>query len=357
MTQFNDAESASQKVALGAELPVEQPPKEDLWSENYLFALYDHNIKIGFWLHLGTVPTDWHLWEDRIYISLPDGGVLSMMAYHETPASKRPAGSVMSFVCVEPFRHWKIKFDGFAWYTTQAAMDNGGEPRYRRRLKIELDVECVSPVWNANALKDKAGNVAIEGQSWATEHYEQLVIAQGNLELDGHHHTLSATGWRDHSRGPRGRKSKDPWGGHVIGGMQFPSGKKFIFSRYWRPDGHITMSGGTYIDEAGQAHDITVAVAPELRQLQLADETLPLGFAWDGAAVELEMTTTASVWIPRERKHVVGRDMFGELNDMYVLNWGPVDWGNERAYCYLERSAHLNNLPERIMAEAKEPVS
>lgn len=349
MTHVTETKSPSKKVALGSELPVERPPNEDLWSENYLFALYDHNIKIGLWLHLGTVPTDWHLWEDRVYISLPDGGVLSMMAYHETPAPRRPAGSVMSFVCVEPFCYWKIKFDGFAWYTSRAAMDNGGEPRYRRRLKIELDVECVSPVWNANSLKDRAGEVAIERQSWATEHYEQLVVAQGNLELDGDRYELSATGWRDHSRGPRGRKSKDPWGGHVIGGMQFPSGKKFIFSRYWRPDGHVTMSGGLYIDEAGKAYDIEVMVAPELRQLQLIDEKLQLGFVWDAGSAELEMITATSIWIPRERKHIVGRDAFGELSDMYVLNWGPVVWGTERAYCYLERSAHLNALPERIV--------
>jgi hypothetical protein len=348
MTNLDNTQSSPNQVALDSELPVLQPPKEDLWSENYLFALYDHDLKIGLWLHLGTVPTDWHLWEDRIYISLPDGGVFSMMAYHETSAPKRPAGSVMSFTCVEPFRHWKVRFDGFAWYTSQAAMDAGGEPRYRRRLKMELDVECVSPVWSANSLRDQVGNVAIERQSWATEHYEQLVIAQGNLELDGNSYALSATGWRDHSRGPRGRKSKDPWGGHVIGGMQFPSGKKFIFSRYWRPDGHVTMSGGIYIDEAGQAYDIEVVVAPELRQLVLTDEELPLSFVWDTGAVELTLTTTASIWIPRERKHVVGRDVFGELNDMYVLNWGPVVWGNELAHCYLERSAHLNALPESI---------
>ena len=84
-----------------AEGVVQTPPTQPLWSENFLFALYDEAQKIGLWLHLGTVPTDWYLWEDRVYLSLPDGGVLSMMGYHATAAKQRPAGSVMRFTCIE----------------------------------------------------------------------------------------------------------------------------------------------------------------------------------------------------------------------------------------------------------------
>ncbi len=335
-------------MSLDAELPVKTPPTEELWSENYLFALYDNRLNIGMWLHLGTIPTDWHLWEDRVYMSLPDGGVLSMMAYHATAVDQRPAGSVMKFTCVEPFRRWRIDFDGFAWYTSEAAMDSGGEPRFRRRLKLELEVECVSPIWHASDGPDSAGQIEMAGQSWAKEHYEQLVCASGEMTLEGDSYELSATGWRDHSRGPRGRKSKDPWGGHVIGGCQFPSGRKFVFSRYWRPDGTVSMGGGMYVDESGLTSAVTVVVAPELRELVLRGETLPIHLQWEGGAVAVSMETVASIWIPRERKHIVGRDRYGKLNDMYVLNWGPVKWGGETGYVYLERSSHLNKLPSKI---------
>jgi hypothetical protein len=331
-----------------AESVVQTAPTEPLWSENLLFALYDDRHNIGMWLHLGTVPTDWHLWEDRVYLTLPDGGVLSMMAYHETAAEQRPAGSVMAFVCVEPFRRWRIQFDGFAWYTSEAAMDSGGEPRFRRRLKIDLEVECVSPVWNAHNTTGSAGQTGMSGQSWAKEHYEQLVRASGEMTVDGVNYELSTTGWRDHSRGPRGRKSKDAWGGHVIGGCQFPSGRQLLFSRYWRPDGVVSMTGGMFYDAAGGTHAVTVADAPQLRELVLRGESLPIHLQWDGGEVAIAMETTASIWIPRERKHVVGRDQHGTLNDMYVLNWGPAHWDGETGYVYLERSAHLNALPEAI---------
>jgi hypothetical protein len=331
-----------------AERVVQTPPTEPLWSENFLFALYDNRHNIGMWLHLGTVPTDWPLWEDRIYVTLPDRGVISMMAYHATAVEHRPAGSVMAFQCVEPFRRWQINFDGFAWYTSEAAMEAGGEPRYRRRVKIALEVECVSPVWDARATAGSSGQTGMLGQSWAKEHYEQLVRASGEMTVDDVSYDLTTTGWRDHSRGPRGRKSKDPWGGHVIGGCQFPSGKQFMFSRYWRPDGVVSMAGGMFVDEAGESKAVSVSDAPQLRELVLRGERLPIHLQWEGGEVVTTMETQASIWIPRERKHVVGRDHHGELNDMYVLNWGPVEWDSETGYMYLERSAHLNALPGAI---------
>ena len=338
----------SRNLSPDAELVVQAPPTEPLWSENFLFVLYDETQKIGMWLHLGTAPTDWTIWEDRIYLSLPGGGVLSMMAYHATAPERRPGGSVMAFTCVEPFRRWRIDFDGFAWYTSEAAMDGAGEPRFRRRLKIELDVECVSPVWDARAAAGSAGQTGMTGQSWAKEHYEQLVRAKGEMSVDGETHVLTTTGWRDHSRGPRGRKSKHAWGGHVIGGCQFPSGKQFMFSRYWRPDGVVSMVGGMFVDEAGGCHAVTVVDAPELRELVLRRERLPIHLQWDGGELVTAMETEASIWVPRERKHLVGRDEHGALNDMYVLNWGPAQWDGETGYVYLERSAHLNALPSEI---------
>ena len=331
-----------------ADLPLPSPPAEPLWSENYLFALYDERAALGLWLHLGTVPTDWHLWEDRVYISLPEGGGLSMMAYRATPPEEAPAGSVMRFVCLEPFRRWRIVFDGFAWHTSEAAMEAGGEPRYRRRLQLDIEVECVSPVWDARAASGSAGQTGMSGQSWAKEHYEQLVVARGTFTLDGVQQALAATGWRDHSRGPRGRKSSDPWGGHVIGGCVFPSGRKFVFSRYWRPDGVVSLAGGMHVEANGDASPVSIVEAPRLESLLLRDERLPIHLRWDGGELRTEMRTRASLWIPRERKHVLGRDLHGRLNDMYVLNWGPAEYAGETGYVYLERSAHLNALPSTI---------
>jgi len=336
-------------MAPEAEFSLTQQPCEPYWSENYLFALYDAGRDIGMWLHLGTVPTDWAFWEDRIYVTLPGGqGVLAVMSYSRTAKRENPAGAVLRFDCREPFARWSVEFDGFVLHTSEQAMDAGEGTSFRRRLSIRLEVTCVSPVWDARTAPGEHDQPGMDAQSWAKEHYEQLVIAQGVMTLDGEDYTINATGWRDHSRGPRGGNTQEPWGGHVIAGCQFPSGRKFLFSRYWRPDGTINLAGGMVIDERGKSHVAEVVTAPELRELVLRGEELPIHLRWEGGELQTSMKTETSIWIPRERKHMVGRDRHSELKDMYVLNWGPVDWEDEVGHVYLERSAHLNALPVQI---------
>lgn len=331
-----------------AERIVALRPAEPLWSENLLFALHDARTGLSLWLHLGTVPTDWHLWEDRLYAALPaGGGALSMVSYHATRAEDRPGGAAMAFRCLEPFRRWRVACDGFAFHTTLEAMDRGDCVSHRRRLRIEAEVRCVSPVWDA-ASDHGRGRAGMAAQSWAREHYEQLVQASGWIEVDGERIALEATGWRDHSRGPRGSAQRDPWGGHVIAGCVFPDGRQFLFSRYWRPDGTVNLSGGMVIDPAGVRHEVEVVDAPRLERLVLDGEELPIHLRWRGGELRTTMRTLNSIWIPRERKHAVGRDLHGARGDMYVLNWGPVTWDGVTANAYLERSAHLAALPARI---------
>jgi hypothetical protein len=203
-------------------------------------------------------------------------------------------------------------------------------------------------VWDARTGKGSAGQSGLAGQTWAKEHYEQLVVARGSFEIDGVRDTIEASGWRDHSRGPRGRKAGDPWGGHMIAGCVFPGGRCFTISRYWRPDGIISLEGGMFVDGSGKSAPVEIIAAPALTELVLQGEKLPIRFRWGGGELDAVMQTEAALWIPRERKHIVGRDLFGELNDMYVLNWGPISWDGELAYVYLERSAHLNALPALI---------
>ena len=338
----------SQGLDASAEAVITARPTEALWSENFLFALQDPLSGLALWLHLGTVPTDWHLWEDRIYAWLPGGsGLLSLSSYHATRPEDRPGGAVMRFACIEPFRRWRVVLDGFALHSEVSTMDRGDGPSRRRRLRLELEVDCASPVWDARR-GNGHGYAGMAAQAWAKEHYEQLVRARGWMEVDGQRLEVDATGWRDHSRGPRGSKNKDPWGGHVIGGCLFDDGRGFLFSRYWRPDGTVNLSGGMVVDASGDRHDAEVVEAPCLERLLLQGEELPICLRWKGGTLNVTLRTESSIWIPRERKHQVGRDLHGALGDMYVLNWGPVTWGQKTAITYLERSAHLNALPARI---------
>jgi hypothetical protein len=70
-------------------------PDTPKWSENLLFTLDDPANGIALWLHLGTVPGKWTMWEDRVLVMLPgDEGCLSLRGYRHTAPERRPAGPV-----------------------------------------------------------------------------------------------------------------------------------------------------------------------------------------------------------------------------------------------------------------------
>ena len=327
-----------------AESIVEEPPAEPFWCENLLFALYDSRRDIGFWLHLGTVPNDWTMWEERVLVLLPEGGgFLSMWSFHRTVPDRRPAASNLEFRCVEPFRRWRLGFDGYAVHTTEEQMVAGvSPPGERRRLAIDLDVECVGAVWDAAEAASSRGAGSLDSQGWAREHYEQLFRASGRVVAGSIDFDFHGVGWRDHSRGPRGAGTGAPWGGHVIMGGLFPSGRGFILSRYWTPEGRITLEGGGVLDADGRLDYARVQAAPRLRQFVAEGEALPVGLSWDAGSVDLECVTRRSMWTPMRKKYAAAVDMTGAgLN--YALNFSRCVWDGEEGWVYSERSEMLNH--------------
>jgi hypothetical protein len=335
------------------EYATQDAPTEPFWCENLLFAGYDPAVQIGFWLHLGTVPNDWTMWEDRVLMTLPgDSGVLSMWAYHRTVAERRPAGSNLAMVCDEPFRRWTVTFDGFAQHIPTATMAAGLAPdSLRKKVRIELHVSCVTPVWDAQAsAKGARGKGDMAHQSWAKEHYEQLWRATGTVEIDGVVHPWNGCGWRDHSRGPRGGNTADPWGGHFIVGVLMPSGRGAIMSSYWRPDGIINLEGAQVTDADGTTHSAAVTSIPRLsRDLMLAGEMVTPALSWDGGSAAITLRTDQSIWTSMQKRLAVGRDLEGP-GLMYVLNFGTAEWDGETGVFYIERSDPLNNPPGEIRA-------
>ncbi len=327
------------------------PPDEPFWSENLLFTPYDPISDVGFWLHLGTVPSDWSLWEDRVLVFLPgDEGVLSMWAHHRTPAERRPAGSNLAFECVEPFRKWKITFDGFGLHTSNEEMAAGrAREGPRQRLALELDIECATPAWDAHtSAQSKTGKGSMREQGWAKDHHEQLYRATGRVHLQSGDINFDGAGWRDHSRGPRGGGGGAPWGGHVIMGCLFPeSGRAWGLSRYWSPDGTISLEGGYVVDEKGALHHAEVVEAPRLRDLQLAGEELRIGLRSSQGELALGCTTVRSIWLTMNKGLAMGADP-EEGSVIYALNYARCEWDGELAYVYSERSDMLSSLPREL---------
>ena len=221
---------------------VAKCPDVPMWSENLLFAIYDPSADLAMWLHLGTVPGKWTMWEDRVLVMLPGrDGALSLRAYHHTAPERRPAGPGLEFRQREPWRRWHVSFDGFGLHTPEAEMLAGvSRDGPTQPFAVDLDIECVTPAWDARTASRLASGAGdMESQNWASEHYEQLVRATGTVTLAaGTRRRSTGYGWRDHSRGPRHTTSLEGWGGHVILGCVYPeSGRAWGLSRYYTAQG------------------------------------------------------------------------------------------------------------------------
>jgi hypothetical protein len=328
-------------------------PDVPFWSENLLFAVYDPTSDVGLWLHLGTVPTDWSMWHEMNYAFLPgDEGVLSMWSYHRTAPERRPGGAGLDLRCIEPFRRWRVSFDGYGIHTSNAEMQEGvTRVGPQRRFLVELDIESVTPAWDMHtAAEDATGRGSMQGQGWAREHYEQLYRARGQVLLGVDEFAFDGYGWRDHSQGPRGGGSGAPWGGHVITGTLYDSGRGWGLSRYWTPDGTISLEGGYVVEEDGRLQHAQVIEAPRLPALIMSGEELPIAMRWPGGSLETSIVTRRALWLSMMKGLVVGKDLDGP-GLMYVLNHGTSMWGGEVGVNYIERSDPLNAFPNVLRHE------
>jgi hypothetical protein len=316
-----------------ADLVFTAPPDVPHWSENLLFAPYDATTGIGLWLHLGTVPGDWETWEDRVLIAMPEQqGALTLWSYHRTDPSRRPAGANQTFRCVEPFRRWEVDLDGFFLRTPYEKMRTGlVKDGTKVPVSARLAFDCVGPVWDTH----------VSGQTWATEHYQQLYRASGSLSVGGADIPFNGSGWRDHSRGPRGVGNGAEFGGHAIVGCLLESGRGFGLHRYWSPDGTVTLDGG-YVVQDDRLEPAEIVDFPRLRHLQWKDEPVPIGLTWPGGELALTATTVSTMWMTMGPSMPYGAKP-GWPGPTYAVGWARCVWDGEPGTVYLERSDPIPN--------------
>jgi hypothetical protein len=320
------------------------PPGIEAFGENYLIVTYEPAADLGLWLHLGTWPEDFGIWEDLVLMALPgDGGLIWTRGYHRTAKELRPAGPNLRFECVEPFRHWRITFDGVCTRTPYADMLSGLVRDGRReKVAFEFDAECVTPVWDAHeSATSGRGGGSMKEQVWASEHYQQLLKITGRVQLRDGTYELDTTGVRDHSRGQRGQEGgMDRWGGHTLIHVLFPSGRAVAIQRMWMPDGTVTLDTA-YVLVDGKMHYADVHELPQLEAIQVGGEKMQLVLESDMGEHRLDgemMKTTFTT--PLGRGLSVGADVDGPYG-VFGLGHARWTWGDEDGHGLTERSNRL----------------
>jgi hypothetical protein len=323
---------------------AEPRPGVEAYGENYLMVSYEPTADMGLWLHLGTWPEDFGLWEDIVLMALPgDEGLIWTRGYHRTPRELRPAGPNLRFECIEPFRHWRISFDGVCTRTPYDEMLSGLVPEGpREKVAFELDARCVTPIWDAHdSATSGRGGGSMEDQVWASEHYQQLLKITGRVDLRGGSYEFDTTGVRDHSRGQRGQSGgMDRWGGHTLIHVLFGSGRAVGVQRMWMPDGTVTLDTA-YVLVDGRIYHADVLELPQLDAVRLRGDKLRLVLQsdlgehhFDGEMLHTTYTTPLGLGLS------VGADVDGPYG---VFGFGHARWSweGEEAYGLTERSNRL----------------
>jgi hypothetical protein len=178
------------------------------------------------------------------------------------------------FELVEPFRHWRMRFDGLA--TPSTVEDQIGGRRSDAAevpVLIDLDIRSTVPPWENGALLPEARRVLDEqdeGALMGGPRFEQLSRATGTVRIGDEERAFDGGALRVRRQGVR---RLGTFRGHAWQSAVFPSGRAFGYITYPpRDDGLATYNEGYLFEGDGRLVPAWVVEAPWLRRLQPSGE-------------------------------------------------------------------------------------
>jgi prepilin-type processing-associated H-X9-DG protein len=276
-------------------------PEDPEMRESASIWLFEENGRFGF-PRIG-IEAQGAVWESHRYdanFAFADGRVLRESTRAPTLSPIGPDGKLsvlgaggLKFQCLEPFRKWRVSYDGaaydgaveeqirseFAAYA-DGNRNKGLDGRRRAPLAFDVALTMVTPAWVADYRPDKLAGMSekeridagLMGFGWRIEH---LFRGEGVLRIDGEELAFKALGSRIH------RQSVRPMGefrGHCWQSAVFPDGRAFGYIAYPpRADGSTYNEG--YIYQDGRMYPAHATKIPFLRNI------MPSG---DDVSLELE---------------------------------------------------------------------
>lgn len=231
--------------------------------------------------------------------AFPDGRVLRESARAATLASVGPDGrsnilgaGPFSFTCLEPFRKWRIAYDGEAYdgsVRQQIARefsiyaDAGPHDHKRVPLAYEVEIEMAAPAWVQDYRQERLAGMSEQERADAGSmgygyRIEQLFRGEGALTVDGKTRAFKAVGSRIH------RQSVRPMGafrGHCWQSCLFPDGSGFGYIAYPLREGESETQRYNvgYVVRDGKMYSAKARNIPFLRKIMARG---------DDVSVELE---------------------------------------------------------------------
>jgi hypothetical protein len=202
------------------------------WSETMYFGAWSPADEVGIWTHMGVVPEDSSMWWAQVFALLPDGVVLVDRSFGRPASNRGPQTGNLKIECVEPGQRWRLRFDGAGEISSTDALAAGGTvgAGIATPFFFDLEFDAVVPVYDIHAAmrSELDWNVG-------TIHHEQGFAITGTLKALGKTWSMSGSGIRDHSVGPRDFGAYGDQG-HIWNYIVWPEQRRALgaFLR-WRP--------------------------------------------------------------------------------------------------------------------------
>ena len=258
-----------------------------------------------------------------------DGDTISPIDEDGQPTILGSGGFVMR--CIEPYRKWRVTYEGNPIDTTSADIAAGNvDPEKRASLRYEVDLTMVTPCWVQDNTPEKLVGLSEREMDDARSmglgyRMEHLFRGEGRLWIDGAERSFKCVGNRIHRQSVR---PLEGFRGHVWQAAVFPDGRAFGLITYPPAEDGSTYNEG-YIWQDGKWHEAKATKIPWL------DELIPNG---EDVSLELEsdLGTTRISGVGCLNTYKAG------LPEMpgFALNQGTAryTWDDQTAYGMVERS-------------------
>jgi hypothetical protein len=232
----------------------------------------------------------------------------------------------LRFECHEPFRRWRVTFDGLAGETTtdeQIAHRFGGPsaiPEPTVRLRFDIGFEMTVAPW-------------VKGSSSFAPPPETSRSTARRSRLRG-------GGLRIHRKGTMQRSDYSDWMGHVWMSAQFASGRAFGINNFHpRPNGSVRFHEGWLLDE-GEILPAKFVEAPWNTRWVSNGEDVSFTLRTKRGDVRIKGETYVTSVNPTVQPPT-GRAAFPSTQQG-IVRFG---WDAEDAYGMIERSSPLEQQP------------
>jgi hypothetical protein len=326
------------------DLVLPGPPDDPEMRESVSVWLFEENGAFG--MPRTGIEAEASSWAERrlqANFAFDNGRVLNGAGRGPAPPAIGPDGrptvigaGALVFRCVEPFRHWRVTFDGPALDGLVSEQIDG---TFKTKLpslthvKLDADMTMATPAWvqefsgdTSNMTPTEAANAQSMGLGYRIEHHFR---AQGTLEIDGHKRDFKATGTRIHRQSVR---RLEGFTGHCWLSALFPDGRAFGCLAYPAIPGRTEYAyNDAVIYQDGKLLPARIVKAPFLRRIVARGDDVSVELESELGNTHIKGTTALCTFR-------IGNPDIGGLN---LQQGGALfTWDGQSAYGMVERSSH-----------------